>query len=144
MKKTKKVLLVALMLLGTMMCFAQETANSVIVKVTGIEEMKGEISIGLFSDEENYPNGDVFAGTFVKADNETITYTFENIPEGVFAIAIYHDENSNKKHDKNFLGIPKEGYAFSNNVFGTFGPPKFEKTKFEVKEDIQLEIKLKY
>ncbi len=46
--------------------------------------------------------------------------------------------------DRNFLGIPKEGYAFSNNVFGTFGPPKFEKAKFEVKEDIQLEIKMKY
>ena len=144
MKNTKKVFLITLMLIGTMMCFAQETGYSVNVTVTGITNLEGEISIGLFQGAESYPKGDVIAGVFIKADNETITYTFENIPEGVYAIAIYHDENTNAKMDNNFLGIPKEGYAFSNNVFGTFGPPKFEKAKFEVIEDIQLEIKLKY
>ncbi len=144
MKNTKKVLLVALMLIGIVLCFAEETEYSVTVTVTGITNYEGGISIGLFSNEENYSKGDVFLGAFVKADNETITYTFENIPEGVYAIAIYHDENSNKKLDSNFLHIPKEGYGFSNNVFGTFGPPKFEKAKFEVKKDIQLEIRMKY
>ncbi len=144
MKNIKKVLLVVLMLISTVMCFAQETGYSVTVTVTGITNLEGEISIGLFQGEESYPKGDVIAGAFVKADNETISYIFKNIPEGVYAIAIYHDENSNQKMDRNFLKIPKEGYAFSNNVFGTFGPPKFEKAKFEVKEDIQMEIKLKY
>ncbi len=144
MKKIKKNLLVALMLIGTVMCFALETGYSITVTVSGINNLEGEISIGLFQGAESYPKGDVIAGTFVRADNETITYTFENIPEGVYAIAIYHDENSNQKMDSNFLHIPKEGYAFSNNVFGTFGPPKFEKAKFGVKEDTTLEIKIKY
>lgn len=125
-----------------MMCFAHNF--SVTESVTGIEETKGEISIGLFQGAASYPNGDVIAGAFIKADNETITYTFENIPEGVYAIAIYHDENTNAKMDRNIIGILKEGYAFSNNVFGAFGPPKFEKAKFEVKENVNLEIKLKY
>ena len=144
MKNTKKVLLVALMLIGIVLCFAEETGYSITVSVTGINNLKGEISIGLFQGAESYPKGDVVAGAFIKADNETITYTFENIPEGVYAIAIYHDENTNAEMDRNFLGIPKEGYAFSNNVFGTFGAPKFEKAKFDVKEDIQLTIKMKY
>jgi uncharacterized protein (DUF2141 family) len=144
MKKIKDVLLIALMLIGIILCFAEETGYSVTLTVTGIKNLEGEISIGLFSDEDNYPKGDEFLGAFVKADDETITYTFENIPEGVYAIAIYHDENSDKKLDSNFLHIPNEGYGFSNNVFGTFGPPKFDKAKFEVKEDIALEIRLKY
>ena len=144
MKNIKKVLLVVLMLISTVMCFAQETGYSVTVTVTGITNLEGEISIGLFQGKESYPKGEVIAGAFIKADNETITYTFENIPEGVYAIAIYHDENSNKKLDSNFLHIPKEGYGFSNNVFGTFGPPKFEKAKFEVKENVVIEIELKY
>ena len=144
MKNTKKVLLTAMMLIAIMMCFAQGNGNSVTVTVSGISELKGEIAIGVYNNEESYTKGDHFTGEFVKADKETVTYTFENIPEGVYAIKIYHDKNSNKKMDRNFMKIPTEGYAFSNNVFGTFGPPKFEKVKFEVKEDINLEIKIKY
>ena len=140
----KKLFLMIILIVLAGLCFAQETGYSVIVTVTDIINLEGEISIGLFQGEENYPKGDVIAGAFIQADKESITHTFENIPEGVYAIAIYHDENSNVKMDRNFLGIPKEGYAFSNNVFGTFGPPKFDKAKFEVKEDMILEIKLKY
>ncbi len=139
-----KLFLMIILIIFAGLCFAQETGYLVTVTVTGITNLEGEISIGLFQGEESYPKGDVIAGAFIQADQETITHTFENIPEGIYAIAIYHDENSNVKMDRNFLGIPKEGYAFSNNVFGTFGPPKFDKAKFEVKEDMALEIKLKY
>ena len=41
---------------------------------------------------------------------------FNDIPPGTYAIAVFHDENANGKLDKNFLGIPCEGYGASNNV----------------------------
>ncbi|MBK7290922.1 MAG: DUF2141 domain-containing protein [Chitinophagaceae bacterium] len=42
------------------------------------------------------------------------------------SIAILHDENDDGKMNSNFLGLPKEGYGFSNNVMGNFGPPLFQ------------------
>ena len=44
----------------------------------------------------------------------------------------FHDENSNEELDTNFIGIPKEGFGFSNDAFGKFGPKKFKEWLFEV------------
>jgi uncharacterized protein (DUF2141 family) len=53
---------------------------------------------------------------------------------------LFHDANENGELDTNFLGLPKEAYAFSNNAKVTFGPPKFEKAMFEFKEDLTITI----
>jgi uncharacterized protein (DUF2141 family) len=54
------------------------------------------------------------------------------LPYGEYAIAIFVDANRNGKMDKNFLGIPKEQYGFSNNVMGRMAAPSFEQAKFKV------------
>ncbi len=59
----------------------------------------------------------------------------ENLKPGKYAFKYFHDENKNEKLDVNLIGIPKEGFGFSNNAKGTFGPPSFEKTIFIIKEN---------
>ena len=66
-----------------------------------------------------------------------------NLPEGTYAIALFVDANENLKIDKNFLGIPKEQYGFSNNAMGTLSGPSFEQAKFQVKGSAIQNIKLK-
>ena len=69
------------------------------------------------------------------------TVTFENITEGNYSVVCFHDENSNGKMDFELNGMPKESFGASNNVMN-FGPPQFEDSKFEMKnEDVTLEIK---
>ena len=65
-------------------------------------------------------------------------------PKGEYAIALWHDENNDGKLNKNWLGMPTEGYGFSNNVFGAFGPPDYEECTFKIREgEIRnLDIKL--
>jgi len=46
--------------------------------------------------------------------------------------------------DKNFLGIPKEGYGFSNNVKAIFSAPLFDEAKFELNETIDIKIEMNY
>jgi len=76
---------------------------------------------------------------------QTLVYTFKDVPIGTYAIAIIHDTNSNGKLDKNFLGIPKEGYAFSNNVFGVLGlPPSFKDASFKLTGNETIKIKMEY
>ncbi|MCG7944986.1 MAG: DUF2141 domain-containing protein [Candidatus Thiodiazotropha taylori] len=78
----------------------------------------------------------------VKVNDEgTATFTVK-VPDGVYAVGIYNDENRNEKLDTNFFGIPKEQYGFSNNP-KVLGIPKFEQSAFEVKGDTKTTVVLK-
>jgi uncharacterized protein (DUF2141 family) len=64
---------------------------------------------------------------------------------GKYAFKYFHDENNNnKKMDTNVIGIPKEGYGFSNNAKGRFGPPDFKDTIFEIKNDTTIICTINY
>ena len=62
---------------------------------------------------------------------------------GVHAITLFVDFNGNKKIDKNFLGIPKEPYGFSNNVIGNMSAPTFDQAKFVISGPTTQNIKLR-
>ncbi len=112
------------------------------INLKGLEDTKGQIRIGLFDKEENFLDNDaVYIGTIVKADTTNIE--FKDIPAGEYAISLYHDKNSNNILDTNFLGIPKEGYGFSQNP-NVFGAADFEDAKFELNSDKTLDIEVKY
>jgi hypothetical protein len=55
---------------------------------------------------------------------------FEDIPPGTYALALIHDENMNGKLDTNWLGVPTEGYGFSNDVKALLGVPSFSAASF--------------
>ena len=50
---------------------------------------------------------------------------FDGLPSGTYALALIHDENGNGKLDT-VLGIPREGFGFTNNPAIRFGPPSFK------------------
>lgn len=71
---------------------------------------------------------------------------FTNIDEGEYAIKVFHDENNNKKIDRNFLGIPKEGYGASLNKLRFAAAPTYHDNIFLLHNDSTkvLRIKLRY
>ena len=70
---------------------------------------------------------------------------FEDIPPGTYALAVIHDENMNGKIDADWLGIPKEGYGFSNDVKALLGTPSFSAASFKYDgETLDLTISLNY
>ena len=143
MKKLYLPLIMSVFVCFASMAYAQ--TGTINVEISGIEDPKGLMSIGLYSDEKGFPDdGKEYKGTDVEVTGQTVVYTFKDVPSGIYAIAIFHDTNSNGKLDKNFLGIPKEGYAFSNNVFGTFGPPDFKDVSFELAGSKMIKIEMRY
>jgi outer membrane protein len=58
-------------------------------------------------------------------------YELADIPDGSIAVLVYHDENANGRLDKNFIGIPREPLAISNN-YQPKGPPTFSRASVEV------------
>jgi uncharacterized protein (DUF2141 family) len=70
--------------------------------------------------------------------------TINSIANGKYAIRYFHDENANGELDKNFMGIPKEGYGFSNDAYGNYGPKDFEEWIFRVENTTNIELKTAY
>ena len=85
----------------------------------------------------------VFKGLELYLEPQDSTQLSTEIPDGEYAIAFFIDANGNKKLDKNFLGIPKEQFGFSNNAMGTLSAPTFEQAKFTVTGNTTQNIKLK-
>ncbi len=141
MKALQAIFTYALIITFTSISFAQD--GKVYVEISGIDEIEGDLSIGLFNDAELFPqNGKAFQGSRVKVETSKISYTFENIPAGDYALAIYHDENSDGELGKNFLGMPSEDYVFSNYATGTMGPPSFEDAMFTHKDSTTIKLNL--
>lgn len=117
--------------------FAQNDSANLIVNVDGIKQQEGKIFIALFDNEDNFL-GKEREGASMQVDGTSLTFTFEGLKEGPYAISIFHDVNDNGKLDANFMGIPNEPYAFSNNAKGMFGPPKFEDCRFDLVDSIKI------
>jgi uncharacterized protein (DUF2141 family) len=116
-------------------------AADLTISISDVEKDQGHLMIALYASEEDYKSGKTSLYSKVKALKDKEIAIFENLPNGDYAIKIYQDENDNNKMDFNMMGIPKEGYGFSNNV-GMFGAPKYKEAKFTVKENTAIEIDL--
>ena len=113
------------------------------LKISNIEKMQGEIIIGVFNQDKNFlKDGFAIKNYKIKVDKNTAVIIITDLPKGEYAITMYHDENSDNECNRNFIGIPKEPYAFSNNFKPKFGPPKFKDCKFELSENKTLHIKM--
>ena len=61
-------------------------------------------------------------------------------PRGQYAANAFHDENDNGELDTNLIGIPTEGYGFTNDPRTTFGPPDFEDAAVNVRDASELAV----
>lgn len=133
-------------ILNRLMAPLQNTA-SLTIDVTGVQERKGKLQIGLFNSAEGFPDDakPYRAEVLNITQNNALQIVFRDLPAGDYAVAVYHDKNGNGKLDKNLLGIPVEDYGFSNDTRGTrLSAPSFEDTKMQVeKADTQLEIEVR-
>jgi uncharacterized protein (DUF2141 family) len=141
MKTFSLTLVFICLLLAALPCRAQST---LVVNIKNIKNKNGDILIGLYDSTSNFPRK-VATGKVVKVTDSEMEVSFSDIKPGNYAVSVLHDENQNKDLDTNKLGIPKEGYGFSNNVMGVVGPPSYRKARFHVpRGDSAITIKMKY
>ena len=115
------------------------------LNITNIQQSKGTLRIGIydptpaFGSDHAKPNY-LKSISITKTDNQVIIF---ELPQGRYALAMYHDLNDNNKMDKNMVGFPKEPYGFSNNFRPKFSGPKFEDCAFELNDSPKtINIKL--
>lgn len=103
---------------------------------------KGRFYVALYRKTDDFPSEKkAFKQIVQQAGNSEIK--IENLPKNTYAVAVYHDENSNGKMDKNMFGVPTEKYGFSNNARGTFSAPSFSEAAFELQKDREIRITIK-
>lgn len=116
------------------------------VRVTDLESDRGRVAVALFDSEEDFPDqARALRGALSPIAEGGAQVVFRGVKPGVYAVAVLHDENENSKMDFNFLGIPLEGYGFSNDARATFGPPAFEEAAFRLKPRASvISIEMRY
>ena len=104
--------------------------------MTGLRNAKGRVDALLFVRPTGFPEDDstAFDKDEVPINPKTLTaqIVFKDVPRGFAAVTVLHDENMNRKIDKNFIGIPKEGYGTSNNPKKARHEPRWDEAKFPV------------
>jgi uncharacterized protein (DUF2141 family) len=114
--------------------------------VTGFRNNRGTAGSVIFASPAGWPNDRTKAivrGGFPVAGREAQA-KFQ-VPAGRYAAVVIHDENSNMKLDRNFFGIPKEGFGFSNNPRVATAAPSFRAAAVAVScPATQFDIRLIY
>ena len=117
------------------------------VKITAIRSGKGGIVLNVFKDQATYDKEQPFKKfVFDKKAlaNGSITVKI-NLPPGIYGITLLDDENEDGKIDKNLIGIPKEGFGFSNFFMEKMKKPSFDEFKVDFSKPLApIVIKVKY
>lgn len=111
--------------------YVTDNSTSFTLQVHGFNKVEGELRVAMFDSKEAYTKEPVLA-VVLPVEGDEVEWNVPDLPYGEYAIAVYHDKNTNGKLDTNFLGIPKEDYGFSNNARGKFGPASWEDAKFSI------------
>ncbi|RXK87976.1 DUF2141 domain-containing protein [Chlorobaculum sp. 24CR] len=125
---------------------AEGSVGRIEVLIDNMRSPNGVVGVALFNAKKGFPDKNALAykGRSVPA-GKRCEVIFENVPYGVYAVSVLHDENGNGKMDKGFLGIPKEGFGVSNNPEIKMGPPSFSDSRFDLKsEKLTLNIDMNY
>ena len=130
-------------LLFTSMHALPGVAADLTLEVSNIAEPQGELRWMIFDSAEDYAadRNPVIAGRS-RVQGEALSVTLHDMPTGTYAVKLFHDANSNGKLDTNMVGLPKEGYGFSNNA-GRFGPPGFDAAAVEVQADTLIDVRVR-
>ncbi len=126
---SRAVLLIGLV--ATLPVFAADLT----INLTGVRASTGLVKVALLDSQAAWDGQAApVNATGAPPEGDSATFHFADLKAGTYAVAITHDENGNGKLDSNIVGMPTEGYGFSNNP-QVMRKPTFEEARFEVGQD---------
>jgi uncharacterized protein (DUF2141 family) len=119
------------------------------VEVLDIQNDRGTIGCALFDSPEGFPREFLRHANrmiVLKIQDTQASCDFMNVPPGTYALVVIHDENMNGELDANWMGVPQEGYGFSNEAeAGLLSAPSFEAAEFSYQgQELAMSISLRY
>jgi len=128
-------------------CEGRDSDTPLTVQISQVRSTTGEVVVTLYpSDPRRFlaPSGKLLR-VRIRA-TAPVTRACFNLPEPeVYAVAVYHDANGNRDFDRNKVGMPVEGFGFSNDAPTRFGLPSFDAVRFSAKAgETLLRIRMRY
>jgi uncharacterized protein (DUF2141 family) len=123
---------------------ASAFAGDLTVTITDIREAKGTLMVALVNSDAAWKNeAKPVAVRKLDASQGEVKVEFKDLEPGAYAVQVMHDENGNGQVDTNFLGIPTEGYGFSNNP-NVMRKAHYDEARFDVgAEAARITIRLR-
>lgn len=106
------------------------TGCSLHIHVDGLRNSVGVVGAAIFQSADGWPEDAAKAlhiwPTAIPSGAKEATAAWDHLPPGNYGVVVIHDENENRKLDRNFVGIPKEGFGFANNPHIKLSAPPFQ------------------
>ena len=128
----------SLFILMVFMCVSQSIKAQVLeITISNVQNTSGRLCIAIFDNDHNYREEKPFAARYLDKDTLMCTTVKVDIPvcPGTYGLTVLDDEDGNEKLTLNFLGIPKEGFGFSNYTLKGLRRPHFDHFSFTVNRD---------
>ena len=127
---------------------ASAAADELTLRVENIRSSKGVILCDLYKSAAGFPDDPAKAvmrkEAAISPDGKA-ECAFDALGSGEVAVAVLHDEDRDGKMKTNFVGIPQEGWAVTNNAKAqTFGPPRFADAKLQAGKVKTQTLRMKY
>ena len=123
----------------------QTGSGTLTITITSVANNQGQLEIGLYAHSQGFLHiENAFRRAVVEAEQGTTLVRMDEVPNGTYAIALFHDENGNTHLDTNFFHLPAEGTGLSNGARAHFGPPRFRDATFTVSGDTETTVAVHY
>lgn len=121
-------------------------AGDLHVSISGVRNQVGKVRVALFKTPEEFLKKEGrFVEVVISAATASKEAVFFRIPDDIYGLAAFHDENDNLEFDKNFVGLPLEGFGFGNDAPVFFGAPDFTNAAVKVSGGkTHVHLKLRY
>jgi uncharacterized protein (DUF2141 family) len=128
-------------------CTGRPSDTKLFVRVDGVRSSAGLMAVTLYANNPRKflaKHGSLYVGRSPARQGVTETCIFVPGP-GIYAVAVYHDADANRKLNRSFIGYPTEGFGFSNNPNTFMGIPSFGSVRFAVRSSGQkISLRLRY
>ncbi|WP_293897791.1 DUF2141 domain-containing protein [Phenylobacterium sp.] len=115
------------------------------VRVNGIRAAKGEVAITVYPDDKRRFLAPKSKLARVRIPAVASVHACFWVQPGYYAVAIYHDANADHNFNRTLMGLPAEGFGFSNDPETKVGLPPFSAVRFKVSsEDTTIAIQTRY
>ena len=110
---------------------SQQPAGKLSITVSGARNSDGVVRCALFNSPAALPKiGQEWRGVIAPIRGGAANCVFTGVPAGTYAMAFFHAEHNETQLTTGMFGKPLQGYGFSNNATGSFGPPNFSAAAF--------------
>jgi uncharacterized protein (DUF2141 family) len=115
------------------------------VEIEGLRNSTGNIDMLVFDQSQGWPDEIPYSirKYEVPAMEGNMVLKVEGLPAGEYAVIVVHDENLNRRIDKDWRGVPIEQWGMSNNPRVYMSTPAYHRAKFRMDGDMQVRVPMK-